>query len=999
MGWVEKNTQSFSNPGKTLASIDPGPAIGKAGASVDNFVNQVIPGGWKTVGSVALAALTYGASLSADAVEVGTTVMDDGTTLTEMSDGSTITTAADGSTTLTSASGVTTDLGGFTNLNDYQTAIDAGFTNASDYAQGTLEGFTNGGEFANAQSLGFNNYSDYMNFVTGGQYGQNAALANGSVFQDAAGNWTNALSQSTDAQIAATGAQPGSIMYTAEQAGFPGTVQGVDDYYTALSEGIHNGADYYNSLSTLTNGSTGITTGAVDSALAPDTINALKAIQASGTGALKGAATNALMNVASGKPVTICGLLKSALTGAVGGAAGNITGQFGGCSIASGIAGGSAGSATGAAVSGKCIGQGALTGAITGGVAGATGALTSGLNPDVSAALQGASKVLAQAGITGNSTGLLNNMLEGALLSTGLTSLYNSGSTTDADNAKIAAAINNEIDLGVIPNSNSVTGYYNLQGNTVDQQGNIETPTALGTTAYDEGFKTYQDYQKAFDNGFFSGSDFYDAQAKGITTYDAYQASLNPTVPDLGATAGTTSPTCITKQINDITSGLGGNTVVAHDGSVSVDFNKSPEITTPTQPSTSNPEIPAVYDSKTSPTGYQDADGNPINEDGTPYVPAPVSNPDNTIVPDLPLPENPSSGTSGGTSNGSASTPAEQPPVNNPSSNTGSSGGTGALPVVNPSNGSETGALPVVNPSNGSETGQNGTGNEAGSGNEPIGNGQQGNGSGSNGSGTVPVEPPPVEPPPVEEPPTDTSGGTIVVAPSSGGTKTGTTGTTVTPAKTTCCRAAPASSTCTSTKGALPVPLTSQSLAGAPVYNSKAEILKKLQQLDPRILQALGISTGAAPVADPIMENQASANTNPNSPLYQTSLAAMDEKNPSANLPVAREGGSRDDILERHEESEHVPEFITGATGHYVKGKGDGQSDDIPAMLADGEYVFDADTVAQLGNGSSDAGAKLLDHFREALREHKRSAPNHSIPPKSSPLQYMKEALKRHSKG
>jgi len=92
----------------------------------------------------------------------------------------------------------------------------------------------------------------------------------------------------------------------------------------------------------------------------------------------------------------------------------------------------------------------------------------------------------------------------------------------------------------------------------------------------------------------------------------------------------------------------------------------------------------------------------------------------------------------------------------------------------------------------------------------------------------------------------------------------------------------------------------------------------------------------------------------------------------------------------------HHPEFITGATGHYVKGKGDGQSDDIPAMLADGEYVFDADTVAALGNGSSDAGAKLLDHFREALREHKRAAPSDKIPPAASPLQYMKEALKRH---
>lgn len=87
----------------------------------------------------------------------------------------------------------------------------------------------------------------------------------------------------------------------------------------------------------------------------------------------------------------------------------------------------------------------------------------------------------------------------------------------------------------------------------------------------------------------------------------------------------------------------------------------------------------------------------------------------------------------------------------------------------------------------------------------------------------------------------------------------------------------------------------------------------------------------------------------------------------------------------------HIPEFITGATGHYVKGRGDGQSDSIPAMLASGEYVFDAETVAQLGNGSSDAGAKVLDKMREAIRHHKRSAPIDSIPPKSkSPLEYMK---------
>jgi hypothetical protein len=77
--------------------------------------------------------------------------------------------------------------------------------------------------------------------------------------------------------------------------------------------------------------------------------------------------------------------------------------------------------------------------------------------------------------------------------------------------------------------------------------------------------------------------------------------------------------------------------------------------------------------------------------------------------------------------------------------------------------------------------------------------------------------------------------------------------------------------------------------------------------------------------------------------------------------------------------------------GAAVNGPGDGQSDDIPAMLADGEYVIDAELVAMLGNGSNKAGAKVLDQFRENVRLHKRSAPLGKIPPKSkSPLEYMK---------
>ena len=79
--------------------------------------------------------------------------------------------------------------------------------------------------------------------------------------------------------------------------------------------------------------------------------------------------------------------------------------------------------------------------------------------------------------------------------------------------------------------------------------------------------------------------------------------------------------------------------------------------------------------------------------------------------------------------------------------------------------------------------------------------------------------------------------------------------------------------------------------------------------------------------------------------------------------------------------------------GAYVEGAGDGQSDSIPAMLADGEYVMDADVVSSLGNGSNKAGAKVLDKMRENIRMHKRSTPINSIPSKSkSPLAYMKGA-------
>jgi hypothetical protein len=79
--------------------------------------------------------------------------------------------------------------------------------------------------------------------------------------------------------------------------------------------------------------------------------------------------------------------------------------------------------------------------------------------------------------------------------------------------------------------------------------------------------------------------------------------------------------------------------------------------------------------------------------------------------------------------------------------------------------------------------------------------------------------------------------------------------------------------------------------------------------------------------------------------------------------------------------------------GAAVSGPGDGQSDDIPAMLADGEFVFPADVVAALGNGSTKAGSEKLYKMMHEIRAYHRSAKPKDLPPaaKKSPLEYLKK--------
>ena len=75
-----------------------------------------------------------------------------------------------------------------------------------------------------------------------------------------------------------------------------------------------------------------------------------------------------------------------------------------------------------------------------------------------------------------------------------------------------------------------------------------------------------------------------------------------------------------------------------------------------------------------------------------------------------------------------------------------------------------------------------------------------------------------------------------------------------------------------------------------------------------------------------------------------------------------------------------------------LKGGSPGQADDVNAKLSHGEYVFDADVVAALGDGNTEAGARKLDEMREAIRRHKRSAPADKIPPPAKgALAYLKK--------
>jgi hypothetical protein len=92
-----------------------------------------------------------------------------------------------------------------------------------------------------------------------------------------------------------------------------------------------------------------------------------------------------------------------------------------------------------------------------------------------------------------------------------------------------------------------------------------------------------------------------------------------------------------------------------------------------------------------------------------------------------------------------------------------------------------------------------------------------------------------------------------------------------------------------------------------------------------------------------------------------------------------------------HPEINYQIEEIRYPTGMgiFLQGTGGGQSDNVPAMLSDGEYVIDASTVANLGDGNNTAGAKKLDQMVKNIRMHKGGSAK--LPPKAKSIsQYLR---------
>ena len=120
---------------------------------------------------------------------------------------------------------------------------------------------------------------------------------------------------------------------------------------------------------------------------------------------------------------------------------------------------------------------------------------------------------------------------------------------------------------------------------------------------------------------------------------------------------------------------------------------------------------------------------------------------------------------------------------------------------------------------------------------------------------------------------------------------------------------------------------------------------------------------------------------------------------PLSNVPHLQAGGQS--MQDRTLPEGHNPQFfseggLNSLHNKFVQGPGDGTSDSVPAMLANGEFVIPADVVSSLGNGSNESGAHVLDAFLKTVREHKQKHDAKHLPPDSKgALAYLLKAKQK----
>ena len=113
----------------------------------------------------------------------------------------------------------------------------------------------------------------------------------------------------------------------------------------------------------------------------------------------------------------------------------------------------------------------------------------------------------------------------------------------------------------------------------------------------------------------------------------------------------------------------------------------------------------------------------------------------------------------------------------------------------------------------------------------------------------------------------------------------------------------------------------------------------------------------------------------PAAPMSAEGLAALNAANP-ARQERTRPGGP---LVTPPENTQNLAAggLASLKEGKYLDGASDGMADEVPARidgkqearLSDGEFVIPADVVSHLGNGNSDAGAKMLKSMMDRVRK------------------------------